>query len=116
MIRKTSYKVGELIRISTSEEWTLGYRRISDPWLRECPMPSSRHYGPSFEKHYNLLHGEVGLVVEVIKNRLDQPMGFRIQIGQEIWLCKSVVAEKYFEAVEVQGNVASRGSGQVQGL
>lgn len=115
MTNKTNYKAGEIIRISTWNGWTLGCnRKIADPWLRELPTLSSEHYHSSFENHCNSFEGKVALIVNVIRNRLDQPMGFRIQVGQEIWLCKSVIAEKYFEFVGDQTDVANRRTSKVQ--
>ena len=101
--------------ISVASQWTLGRSlQVEDLWLRECPTPSSEHYHHSFEKHHDSFEGKVALIVNVIKNRLDQPMGYRVQIGEKIWLCKSVIAEKYFELVGDQSNVADRTSGEVQ--
>ncbi len=115
MTQKTNYKVGQIITISTTNKWTLGRSLLGeDPWLRECPTPLSEHYHDSFEKHHDSFEGKVALIVNIIKNRLDQPMGYRVQIGEKIWLCKSVIAEKYFELVGDQDNVANRTTSKVQ--
>ena len=45
------------------------------------------------------LEEKLGLIVKVVRNRLDQPQGYRVQIGQEVWFFKSVLANKYFELV-----------------
>lgn len=43
---------------------------------------------------------KLGLVVQVIRNRLDQPQGYQVQIGQDVLFFKHVLAQKYFELVE----------------
>ena len=52
-----------------------------------------------FEESYRGLEEKVGLVVKVNRNRLDQPQGYQVQIGQDVWFFKSVLAQKYFELV-----------------
>jgi len=42
----------------------------------------------------------LGLVVQVARNRLDQPQGYQVQIGQDVLYFKHVLAQKYFELVE----------------
>lgn len=121
MTLKTNYRAGMIVRVSSVNGWTLGSRgqKIGvdkDTWLRECPTPLAEHYHYSFEKFYDSYEGKVALIVNVVRNRLDQPMGYRVQIGNEIWFCKSVVADKYFELVGDQNNVASRTTGEVQDI
>jgi len=107
MGQKTNYKEGSLIRIGTFNKWTLGKSRKhiggrmyeSNFGLQECPKPNSEYYHPGFGNSYVYFEGKVGLIVKVIRNRLGQPMGYRVQIGEDIVLCKSVIAEKYFEPV-----------------
>ena len=62
-------------------------------------------FGSSFQN----LEEKLGLIVKVEKNKLDQPQGYQVQIGQDIWFFKSVLAQKYFETVENDDD-ASRGS------
>ena len=110
-----------IIRVKSVNAWTLGSRGTKigiakDAWLRECPTSAAEHYHYSFENYYKLYEGKVALIVNVVNNRLDQPMGYRVQIGNEIWFCKSVIADKYFELVGDQKNVASRTTGEVQNI
>jgi len=99
MGQKTNYREGDLIRICQVNGWSLGTwvdRRA--PVLKECPVPGSPQYRPHWES-FTCFEAKVGLVVKVIRNRLGQPLGYRVQIGEDIMLCKSVVAEKYLEPV-----------------
>ncbi len=110
-----------IVHVKSVNDWTLGSRgtqvgAAKDTWLRECPTPAAEHYHHSFEKFYKLYEGKVALIVNVVNNRLDQPMGYRVQVGNEIWFCKSVIADKYFELVGDQSNVASRTTGEVQNI
>ena len=121
MTLRTNYKAGMIVRVSSVNGWTLGSRGqkigvAKDSWLRECPTPLAEHYHYSFEDFYRLYEGKVALIVNVMNNRLEQPMGYRVQIGNEIWFCKSVIADKYFELVGDQNNVASRATDKVQNI
>ena len=42
----------------------------------------------------------LGLIVQVLRNKLDQPQGYQVQIGQNVLFFKHVLANKYFELVE----------------
>lgn len=44
--------------------------------------------------------GKLGLISAVIKNKLDQPVGYRVLIEGYETFCKSTVAEKYFKVVK----------------
>ncbi len=118
---KTNYKEGNLIRIGVQNDWTLGTSRKhiggqvyeGNFGLQECPLPASEHYHPGFGYSYNTFEGKVGLIVKVIRNRLEQPMGYRVQIGEDIMLCKSVIAEKYFEPVGETNNGTYRRTDKV---
>tara|TARA_R110000744_G_scaffold376333_1_gene490512 strand:- start:663 stop:920 length:258 start_codon:yes stop_codon:yes gene_type:complete len=78
--------------------------------LEECPLPGSQSYDDAYGiwKDYIYFEEKVGLIVKVIRNRLEQPLGYQVQIGKDILLCKSVVAEKYFESVGDLSNDTSR--------
>ena len=52
-----------------------------------------------FGKAFHNLEQKLGLIVKVIRNRLDQPQGYKVQIGQDVWFFKAVLADKYFELV-----------------
>ena len=100
MGKKTNYREGDLIRIIQRNGWTLGSLRLQQSGelaVRECPLQKSEFYHPGFRNSYNYFEGKVGLILEVVRNRLAQPVGYRVQTGEDIWFCKSVVARKYFE-------------------
>ena len=104
---KTNYKEGDLIRVGIQNDWTLGSSRKhiggqtyeGSGGSQEVPLPTSEHYHPDFGYSYKTFEGKVGLIVKVFRNRLDQPQGYQVQIGQDIWFFKSVLANKYFELV-----------------
>ena len=52
-----------------------------------------------FGKSFLNLEEKLGLIVKVVNNRLDQPQGYKVQIGQDVWCFKSVLANKYLELV-----------------
>jgi hypothetical protein len=52
-----------------------------------------------FGKSFMNLEEKLGLIVQVSRNKLDQPQGYKVQIGQDVWFFKSVLADKYFELV-----------------
>jgi hypothetical protein len=54
---------------------------------------------PGFHNCFVSLDQELGLIVKVDRNKLDQPVGYQVQIGQGTWFFKSVLADKYFELV-----------------
>ena len=105
---QTNYKEGDLVRLrSRHRRWTI----LADPSvmeLREYPtgmsplLQSNNGLGP--KKTLENFEEKTGLIVKVIRNRLDQPMGYRVLIGKETWFCKSIVAEKYFILVETKGD------------
>lgn len=52
-----------------------------------------------FGKAFHNLEEKLGLIVKVTRNRLDQPQSYEVQIGQDVWFFKAVLADKYFEPV-----------------
>ena len=96
---KTNYTEGDLILVRSVNDWSLGAPTANLAGsLNECPVPGSFQHRPQWES-VTCFEGKLGLVVKVIRNRLEQPLGYRVQIGEYIMLCKSVIAEKYFEPV-----------------
>ena len=53
---------------------------------------------------WSSLEGKVGLIVYVIRNKLDQPVGYKALFEGIEMFFKSKVAEKYFELSETKGN------------
>ena len=104
---KTNYKEGDLIRVGIQNDWTLGSSRKhiggqtyeGSGGSQEVPLPTSEHYHPDFGYSYNTFEGKLGLIVKVFRNRLDQPQGYQVQIGQDVMFFKYVLAQKYFKLV-----------------
>jgi hypothetical protein len=119
-MQRTNYRAGDIVRITVVNGWTLGHYHgnrsrhfLPLNWLRECPTPMSELYHTDFDKHYTSFEGELALLLKITRNLLDQPTGYQVQIGQNIMLCKSVIAEKYFELAGDKNNVAGRGASKV---
>jgi hypothetical protein len=108
-----NYREGDLVRIIRSGTFTLCQLLGGDiPAIRECPVkvqetkthPQAHRYHDTYKN----LEGKVGLVVHVVRNRLEQPLGYRVLIEGHEMICKSKVAQKYFELAENQGHEGRR--------
>ncbi len=104
-----TYKEGDLVRLTSQEDrWAIcGDAREGRYELREHPMGNSLLLlikNSNKERTFHNFEGKHALVVKVIKNRLDQPLGYRVLIGGNTWFCKSIVAEKYFYLMENTGD------------
>lgn len=106
---ETNYKEGDLVRIKNHRQWSVcvptdtqgrGAKVVREFSMSAIPM--------GFGKSFLNLEEKLGLVVKVVSNRLDQPQGYKVQIGQDVWFFKSVLADKYFELVGDQGNEERR--------
>jgi len=101
-----TYKQGDLVEITRSGTFTLCY--IADdtiPSVRECPVQELEvHTDPRdyYKNIFENLEGKIGLIVYVSRNRLDQILGYRLLIEGKRMFCKTIVADKYFKAVENQ--------------
>jgi len=111
----TTYKEGSLVKLSCyNERRTIcGVSDGSYYNLREYPISGVLLQSGLYQlvkghnskyKTFDNFEGKYALVVKVLKNRLDQPLGYRVLIGENTWFCKSFVAEKYFNLVEKQGD------------
>jgi hypothetical protein len=114
---RVEFKAGELIRVVRHGSFTLCHAlRSSPPALRECPVKDLEVYSHPRLKEQNIfedLEGNLGLIVYIIRNRLDQTMGYRVLIKGKEMFCKSTVAEKYFKLVETQ-DYESGGPSKIQ--
>ena len=106
----TIYKEGSIVRLMSpnGSAWSIIARPLETGGgdLTEYP---SWVVAKALQENKNTkslcnFEGKVGLIVKVIRNRLDQPMGYRVLIGKETWFCKSIVAEKYFNLMEKKGD------------
>jgi len=108
-----NYREGDLVRVLRIGAFTLcQLLGGSTSTLREYPVkeleakthPQSHRYN----SNYKNLKGKVGLVVYVSRNRLEQPLGYRVLIEGYEMFCTSKVAQKYFELMGDQGNEGRR--------
>ena len=97
---QTNYKEGDLVKIKSYNQWSIcvptdilgrNGKQAREYAMTAIPM--------GFGKSFMGLEQKLGLIVQVIRNKLDQPQGYQVQIGQDIWFFKSVLAQKYFELV-----------------
>ncbi len=97
---KTNYKEGELVRFVNDNGWS-----VCTPHKDRGGMRGGvREYVPTaippdFYDYFYSLESKVGLIVKVLRNRLDQPLGYKVQIGQDVMFIKYVLAKKYFKLV-----------------
>jgi hypothetical protein len=101
LMAETIYRQGDLVTFVLSENmWTLcGNAYVSPKVLREYP---AKDFGPTGFglANFENFEGKLGLIVQVHRNHLEQPLGYQVLIGNINWFCKSVTAEKYFSLVE----------------
>ena len=104
------YRVGDLIRVVDMNTtglcipaWKSNVKHKNQ--AREFALSSK---GTDFEDYFVPLEQKIGLIVKIHKNRLDQPLVYEVQFGQNIWFFKFVFAQKYFEPVEDQSNDKGR--------
>lgn len=100
------YEVGDLIRVVDKNTtglcvpvWNSDARHKNQ--AREY---THRSRGVDFEDCFVPLEQKIGLVVKIHRNKLDQPLVYEVQFGQNVWFFKFVFAQKYFEPVENQSD------------
>tara|TARA_R100001443_G_scaffold90220_3_gene96703 strand:+ start:2909 stop:3235 length:327 start_codon:yes stop_codon:yes gene_type:complete len=104
---ETIYRQGDLIRFVRFEgKWTLcGNPDVAPKVLREFPIKDFEIYtAQGLAQNFIDFEGKLGLVVKVHRNRLEQPLGYQVLIGEVDWFCKSVTADKYFSLAENPGD------------
>jgi len=103
---RTTYNEGDLVTFTSRNNWTLCVSR--DPEylaLRECPtVAKGSHLDPDYSDLFRCIEGKIGLIVYVVRNKLEQHMGYRVLINGKEFFCKSLVAEKYFKLVGNNGD------------
>jgi hypothetical protein len=97
---QTNYKEGDLVRFVQCNGWGVcvptdikgGYgREVREYVITAIPL--------DFFEVFNDLEESLGLIVKVVRNKLEQPLGYQVQVGKDSLYFKSVLAEKYFEPV-----------------
>jgi len=97
---------GDLVTIARRSTWTLCLSVASEfPRLRECPVEEFQIYtDPAYQNIFKCVEGKAALIVYVARNRLGQPLGYRVLIEGIQVFCKSIVAAKYFKLAENPGD------------
>ena len=106
---KTNYKEGELVRFTQCNGWSIciptdmngGYgKEVREYVITAIPL--------DFFDAFNDLEDKLGLIVKVVRNKLEQPLGYQVQVGKDVLYFRSVLAEKYFEPVGDPSNENGR--------
>lgn len=97
---KTNYKQGDLVRFVQNNGWSMclptdvngGYgKEVREYVITAIPL--------DFFDAFHDLEEKLGLIVKVIRNKLEQPLGYQVQVGKDVLYFRSVLAEKYFRPV-----------------
>jgi hypothetical protein len=106
---ETNYKEGDLVIFKRNKGCDLCIptdlmgkqgRQVKEYVITAIPL--------DFFEVFTSLEEKVGLIVKVSRNKLDQPLGYQVQIGQDIWFFKSVLAQKYFTPLGDQSDERRR--------
>jgi len=94
-------KPGSLVQIvdPVDGRWTLCIRfKGSQGQLTEVSKKRLAIFSaPQYKKTFLHIEGKWGLVVYILMNKLEQPIGYRVLIeGHEVF-CKAIIADKYFK-------------------
>ena len=94
-------KEGDLLRACVTDNMTVCTSSRSEFFtLRECVADAQHVYShPSVGKVYEPLQGQLALVLEIIENRLGQPLLYKLHINDQIYACKAIFVRKYFKSV-----------------
>jgi len=108
----TNYREGHLITIRSHREGILCVlkhpQRGKLKQVKEYKQRVLSGIPRAVGKSYDSLEEKLGLIVKVSRNKLDQPQGYEVQIGQDVLFFKYVLAIKYFELVGDQGDEERR--------
>lgn len=112
---ETIYREGSLVKlvcynerrticgVSDGSYYNLREYPVDGVLLRTGVYQQLRGVNPGY-KTFDNFEGKCGLIVKVHRNRLEQPLGYELLIGKDVWFCKSFVAERYFSLMENQGD------------
>ena len=106
--RKTKLKEGSLVQVIREGSWTLCCTlQAGVIYIRECPAKEfevKTHPKGQYGDIFKNIEGKIGLIVHVARNRLDQPLGYRVLMDGKEMFCKSKIANKYFKLAETEEN------------
>ena len=105
MRKSPNYKEGDLIRIDRCGDMTLCFVSArSEPLkIREIPVRELEVYS-SMPDLFLDIEGKLGLIVYVIRNKLEQVTAYRVLINGHEVFCKVTIADRYFKLVETKGD------------
>ena len=115
--QKNNFETGDLVEVIRSDLWTLGMFSFQGPdqdssfYLREVPVMDLESYSdPIYNNQIVEIEGNLGLIVYVSKNRLDQPVGYGVLIEGNRVFCKYQLANKYLKLVRTHNDESRRHS------
>tara|TARA_R100000008_G_C3533223_1_gene140477 strand:- start:502 stop:828 length:327 start_codon:yes stop_codon:yes gene_type:complete len=101
--KKTDFREGVLVEVIRNGSWTLcSTKDKGSTYIKECPVEEYEvrtHPESDYSEVFRNIEGKIGLVVTVIRNRLEQAVGYRILIEGKEMFCKAKVAEKYCQQI-----------------
>jgi len=113
--RKVNFQTGDLVEVVRNDLWCLGLFTAQGPdqgdsfYFREVPVMDLEQYkDPQLKKRINQIEGNLGLIVYVSKNRLNQPTGYGVLIKGKRMFCKYQLAQKYLKLVRTHNDESGR--------
>ena len=98
---KHNIKAGDLVEVMVQDgprQWTLCGKLIGTKLLIEC---LSWQDNPDLivDPAHICLQGQYGLVTQVVRNKLNQPLIYELKFSGDTYYCKAVLAEKYLRKI-----------------
>ena len=94
---KDNLKEGDLVEVLVQDgprQWTLCGRTIGMRSLIEC-MSWQDNPDTIKDPAHICLQGQYGLVTQIVRNKLNQPLIYELKFSDDTYYCKAVLAEKY---------------------
>ena len=101
MENQNKLKQGDLVEVVCKHgprQWTLCARKVGARTLQEC-LSFDGSADKVFDPIYDCLLGEIGLITKIVLNKLDQPLVYEITISENVYYCKSILADKSLRKV-----------------
>jgi len=99
--KKSRLKEGDLVEVLVQDgprQWTLCGRTFGVKSLIEC---ISWQDNPDLinDPAHVCMQGQLGLITQVVRNKLSQPLIYELNFSNEIYYCKALLAEKYLRKI-----------------
>jgi len=93
--------VGSLVRFELHHKnWALCGRRNRQPGTSTMSeIPIRELEGSHLGKLFRSFEGKLGVIAKVERNHLDQPVTYHVLVGNDVYLCSSIAADKYLSLV-----------------